>query len=289
MAADGLPAEVVAVPAAAEGAEGGQLIPAYHPGHQGTHPEVQGSTSMGDTAGGAAPFGSEISNSRDPALDGIAEKELRASVDAGALSLLLDPSSRQLKSDRVQQLLAQVLDAAVGGGLTAEAVARSLGLQRPGTVTALERAFGGGSGPTANLADTIRPRLAAQAAEQGAEAEQEEQAGSPSSSTFTAEQVEAGLSRLVQQVQQAPSTGSGALPPASPAIASNGPSSKGMQPTSKQYWQARADAALPAAAVRAWALLEEQAGKRLAMLQGRTGLADEVRAATGEGGVGPRC
>ena len=55
----------------------------------------------------------------------------------------------------------------------------------------------------------------------------------------------------------------------------------GPQPTSKQYWQARADAVLAPSVARAWALLERQASQQFAMLQGRTATADEVRAGWG--------
>lgn len=278
-AAEGLPIEVVALPASAEGSAPDQLIAAYHPGRQEGQQVEQGSSSTADLAGGPLPFGSDISGSGGLAVDGIAEEELRASVGTGALSLLLDSRSRQLMGSQLQQLLAQVPTLTTASGLTAEAVARSLGLQRPETVAALKGAFGAGTSASTNLADTIQPRPAAQ---EGDEC-REHQASSDSSSTFTTRQVEDGLSRLLKQVLHEPSSGRGAASPAPPAPAQSGPASAGEQPTAKQYWQARADAALPAGLVRAWALLEAQAGKQLAALQGRTGLADEVRAARGEG------
>ncbi|KAL4436661.1 hypothetical protein ABPG75_003800 [Micractinium tetrahymenae] len=271
VAAEGLPAEVVAVPAS-EGSGAGQLIAAYHPGREVGNQAGESSSSSSASAAGPAPFGRDASGGGGPALDGIAEEELRASADTGALSLLLDPSSLQLQAAQLRQLLAQLPTALAGGGLTAEAVARSLGLQRASTVAALERAFAGSS-VGHNLADTIRPRGQAEQGEEGQE--QQPQGGS---STFTAEQVEQGLCRLLQQVLTAPGSRPGASSPASPQPATRGPASSAAQPTSKQYWQGRVDAALPIAVGRAWALLEAQAGKRLAMLQGRTGLADEVLA-----------
>lgn len=280
-AADGLPAEVVAVPAPAADSEAGQLIPAYHPGCDRAHSAEQGSTGTSNYPAVSAPSCLEDSGSGGLAPDGIAEEELRASVNTGALSLLLDPASGQLRGDQLQQLLARLAGGAPGSGLTADAVARGLGLQRPGTVAMLEHAFGGGSSSGTDLADTIGPRLAEAEGFEG----QEQQVSSGSSGTFTARQVEVGLARLVQQYKQGHSDSPGARSPGLPASAPSGPDPTRVQPTSRQYWQARADAVLPAAMVRAWKLLEAQAGERLAMMQGRTGLAEEVRAGW-EGGGG---
>ncbi|KAL4435227.1 hypothetical protein ABPG77_001909 [Micractinium sp. CCAP 211/92] len=272
--ADGLPAEVVAVPAPAADSEAGQLIPAYHPSCDRAHSAEQGSADTSDDTAVLALSCLEISSSGGLAPDGLAEEELRASVDTGALSLLLDPASGQLRGDQLQHLLARLSGAAPGSGLTAEAVARSLGLQRPGTVAMLEHAFGGDGSVNAPLADTIRPRLAEVEGSEG----QELSAKSGSGSIFTARQVEVGLAHLVQQYRQVHSDRPGSQSPGLPASAPSGPDSVRVQPTSRQYWQARADAVLPAAMVRAWKLLEAQAGERLAMMQGRTGLAEEVLA-----------
>lgn len=59
-----------------------------------------------------------------------------------------------------------------------------------------------------------------------------------------------------------------------PGRASDSPGAA--QPTSRRYWQARADAALPPGVARAWQLVERQAGQQLATLQARAGAADEV-------------
>ena len=105
---------------------------------------------------------------------------------------------------------------------------------------------------------------------------------------FSLEQMEAGMARLLQLL--ASCSGSKAASRADgradqqPAHVAHvgGPTTKdaaspaGPQPTSKQYWQSRAEAVLPPSVARAWALLECQATQQFAMLQGRTATADEV-------------
>lgn len=96
--------------------------------------------------------------------------------------------------------------------------------------------------------------------------------------TFSMEHAELGLSLLLRQLlggfgdTQGGEAHAGA--PSRPA----GSAATTAPPTSKQYWQAKVDAALPGAVARAWGLLETQASKRFATLQGRTGAADEVLA-----------
>lgn len=253
-----MPAEVVALSAAAAG-QHTQLIAAYRGG--------QGS---GGVAEQEAP-GSAL------ALDALAEAELHASADSGALSLLLGGAGgTRLQSGALQQLLARV-PAGPGGGsrLTAEAVARCLGLQHSTTVAALERAFAGAGSAGDSLAATIQPRLPAEeGGTQGGASHAADGIFASSAPTFSATQVEAGLACLLSQLLASTSGGGSsgsafatASPPASPPP----------QPTGKQYWRSRVEAALPGDVLRAWELLEAQASRQFATLQGRSGAAQEVR------------
>jgi hypothetical protein len=242
----------------------------------------------------------------------VAAEELRASLDSGALSLLLtgianssgsggSSSKLQLECGKLRSLLAQLPgagragdEAAEGVQVTADAVARSLGLRHASTVAALELLFvgcssglaGDATSPFNALAETIRPREDAEAAGTAGEdatAASRIGKGRAAEQALSLEQVEQGLARVLQllaphgseegkQQQQQRQQQLGSLP-------------QGAQPTSKQYWQGMADAALPAAVARSWELLERQASKQFATLQSRTSSADEVSVWFGSGGV----
>ena len=298
--------EVLAVPA---GREASQLIPAFRPGGR-----------QADEAASAASAGgcwSECTSDAEDegataagllGADADARRELRASVDAGALSLLLTPSGGQVQRQQLSALLARVPAATPDGRLGVDAVARCLGLHQPGSVAALLRfvteASSGGkaqgdavacSGCAADLAETIRPRGGAGQDVDSASlptAAPDDAAPPAGTANFSSEEVERGLCTLLHQlVLRQPSTADGSAgatvlaPPA--AVAASGAQLSAAvppQPTSRQYWQAQADGLLSTTMLRSWELLEQQASQQLAMLQGRTEGAEEVRGGGGGGG-----
>ena len=295
------PAEVVAL-SAEEAAQRGQLIAAYRPPRPASKQEAGGSSGGGELTGQAAV--AAVAEQ----LDGVAAEELVASLESGALSLLLtsDSSGRgsgssgggklHLEGGKLRSLLAQLPGAggagdevAEGWQVTADAVARSLGLRHASTVAALELMFAGSSSgvavdaaaPANALAETIWPGEAEATGPAGQDAAAAaSSSGRAAGQTFSLEQVEQGLSRLLQLLAPQGSEEGKQPPPRQEQHASLPPAA---QPTSKQYWQGLADAALPAAVARSWELLERQASKQFATLQGRTANADEVSAWLGSG------
>ena len=281
------PAEVVAVP----GGEAAQLIPAYRPAAAGQ--EGQDDVPATSAAAASAPAGpAHLPRRRSvDGMDALAWSELSASVDSGALSLALPSSGGSgggQASQQLQQLVAQVPAAGPeDDGVTADAVARSLGLHQRATVATLRLLFGGSQrlelpGPAIELAQTVGARGAEAAAEAGNAEAGDADAGSASSDgsscgaaakpvpVFSRAQVEQGLARLLRLLAPEAPT------PAVVDGASDAASTAQAQPTSKLFWQARVDATLPPGVARAWQLLERQAGQQLATLQARAGAADEV-------------
>lgn len=296
------PGEVVALPAGEAGDEAAGLIPAFHPagkqdGHQGTQqaPNLAGAEQQEEQREEAC---------RNAAIGGIeplAWQELSVSADSGALSLLLVGSSSggAGRAAKLRQLLTQV-PAGADGRLSTDAVARSLGLQHQATVAALQRLFAGAgeavervhrlSPPSANLAASSQPQpTSAESAAAAGDADASSTDGTAGSAgaqeAFSLEQVEAGMARLLQLLASSSTsqaaTCAGGKEERQPAHV-GGPTITaaaapvGPQPTSKHYWQSRAEAVLPPSVARAWALLERQATQQFAMLQGRTATADEV-------------
>jgi hypothetical protein len=216
-------------------------------------------------------------------LDAGAIAELLASIDNGALSLLMTDGTQRLSMQKLRALLSQVPSA--DGQLTAVAVARCLGLQLESTIEALDLVFRGPAaeaddahGPTNDspLAVPVRPQEAAGNADAPAE---------DPVHTFGKECVELGLQELVQHLVANPSAG-GSHPASCPQNAPQAaawpaaqqPAITQASPTSKQYWQARADALLPHAVLKTWKLLQQQATSQFATLQSRTSTADMVGA-----------
>lgn len=268
------PAEVVSVPAG-EAGEAGRLIPAYRPSGQDADGGGQSRLTDGPDARPSSAAG----------MDALAWEELSASADSGALSLLLADGSAQ--GAKLRQLVAQVPTTA-DGRLTAAAAARSLGLRHGATVATLALLFAGSaclelgtSGAASELAQTIQPREpeAAGGDTSGSSSSNAADAHVPEAA-FSQAQVENGLGRLLQLLAPGGSSVAREQPPAKAAGRQRGtavaPAAATPQPTSKQYWQARADAALPASVARSWQLLERQAGQQFATLQARVGTADEV-------------
>lgn len=249
----------------------GQQISAYYPGSPAA-------ASIIISRGGADELPAPCSAGTEVQLDATSAAELRASADSGALSLLLAESStgKQLQSQKLSSLLAQVSAAALDGLLTAGAVARSLGLQHQNTVAALESMFAGG-GSTAPPPALLTERTQFEGPPADCRA-----AAPAAVHAFSVEQVEEGMERLMQLLFSGRARSAGAarrleqLQASVPIGNSAPPQATAVPPTSKQYWQARADANLPPAVVQSWGLLEQQASAQFATLQGRTANADEV-------------
>lgn len=290
------PGEVVALPAG----DAAGLIPAFHPsGHDGQQGAHVGSGASGEQEAGQVEAGADAAIGN---IEPLAWQELSTSADSGALSLLLagPGTGRQVQAAKLRQLLAQVPPGA-DGLLGADAVARSLGLQQQATVAALQQLFAGAptaaeqaacASPSAALAASIQPRLPADQGTSAAESAGSGSAGAGSSAgeqeAFSLEQVEHGMARLLCVLAPGLGRKSSASSMAGKQAADGHGSTGGRpavpdgpQPTSKQYWQARADAVREPGVARAWALLERQATQQFAMLQGRTATADEVRAKLG--------
>lgn len=265
---DGGGAEVVVVPG-----ERGHLIPAYHPSSAAAEEveggEADGSSNAGNSGqGGGAAAAAGIS--------ALAWAELGDSVGSGALSLLLADKAGQTGQLRVLRQLVEQVPRTADGRLTADAVARSLGLQHSATTAALGWIFAGSSvlePAAAEMAETVGPRQAggheeaAQAVDAAGEAEL----------AFRQEQVEQGLARLVTMLAPAGTVATAEAGAASPRGAPARPAAAPL-PTTRQYWQAQADAVLPPDVARSWALLERQSAQQLVVLQGRTARGSEVAA-----------
>lgn len=212
-------------------------------------------------------------------LDAGTAAELLASIENGALSLLMTDGTQRLSTQKLRALLSQVPSA--DGQLTAVAVARCLGLQLESTIGALDLVFRGPAaeaddahGPSNDspLAVPVRPQEAAGNADAPAE---------DPVHTFGKECVELGLQELVQHVVANPSAGGShpaSCPQNAPQDAAQQPAITQASPTSKQFWQARADTMLPHTVLRTWKLLEQQATSQFATLQSRTSTADMVGA-----------
>ncbi|PRW34068.1 Dynein regulatory complex 1 isoform C [Chlorella sorokiniana] len=293
------PGEVVALPAGEAAGDAGGLIPAFHPGR----PDGRQDTQQAPSSIRAEQQGERSEADVDAAICGIeplAWQELSVSADSGALSLLLPGAStaaNAMQATKLRQLLAQV-PAGADGRLHADAVARSLGLQHQATVAALQRLYAGAGerveqgacpSPSTDLAASIQPRppTAKGAAAEGSSSDGSVDGNAGEQGTFSLEQVERGMARLLQLLAHSSSSkaaaaaaGGAEQQPANGCVTNRTSASApaGPQPTSKQYWQARADAVLPPCVACAWALLERQAGHQFATLQGRTATADEVLA-----------
>jgi hypothetical protein len=248
--------------AVGDGAARGQLIPAFYP--------VAAGGGEGDAAGSEGACGQ---------LGALAAAELSGSLDSGALSLLLEQSGRRLDGQKLGVWLQLVPATGPEGLVSAVAVGRCLGLQHETSVDALQLLFGGIAG-CGSVAAAVAGAVSAEAClAEGGDACEAGEAGERSPAAqqaFSLEQVEQGLARLV--ILLLGPSASDAAEPRQQQGAAGASSRTEMQPSSKQYWQAWADAMLPPAVPHFWGLLEKQANSRLATLQGRTAMADEVGA-----------
>lgn len=152
------------------------------------------------------------------------------------------------------------------GRLSADAVARSLGLHHGATTAALGRLFAGCGAPApaaVEMTETVGPRQAG-GHEEGAHSGQTGAAGE-AAPAFRAEQVEQGLGRLLAMLATPGATGMAETVASCPSGAAARPATA-PAPTTRQYWQARADAVVPPDVARSWALLERQTAQQLAAL-----------------------
>ncbi|KAI3426074.1 hypothetical protein D9Q98_008042 [Chlorella vulgaris] len=243
-----------------DGAARGQLIPAFYP--------VAAGGGEGDAAGSEGACGQ---------LGALAAAELSGSLDSGALSLLLEQSGRRLDGQKLGVWLQLVPATGPEGLVSAVAVGRCLGLQHETSVDALQLLFGSIAG-CGSVAVAVAGAVSAEAClAEGGDACEAGEAGErnpAAQQAFSLEQVEQGLARLV--ILLLGPSASDAAEPRQQQGAAGASSRTEMQPSSKQYWQAWADAMLPPAVPHFWGLLEKQANSWLATLQGRTAMADEV-------------
>lgn len=229
-----------------DAAQRGQLIAAYRPGAEEAGPGGAGTSTAQLAAQPQAQLEAGASAAATAVaalpLPPVARQELRESLEAGVLSLLLDGGGR-VDGAKTLRLLQQLSEAAPGRW-EAACVARGLGMQHGATGQALEELL------TASAASGAEGSAAA--------------AGSRAA-LVSAELVQQALQRLVAEVQGGEDSAD-----ASTAAPRSG------EPTASAYWSQRAEGVLPAEVFQTWALLEPQLARQFKLLKARSKAADEV-------------